>query len=94
MNGYSEVIKNAKLLKEEFGKELTTYETLKIAAHVNLAECIRSGLLPSDKDEPAFLEALAMALGWPEKRQRYTFRSIAESLSSVAGALGEIAEKE
>ena len=85
MNNYNEVLKTAKDLKEEFGKSITIFESLQIAAQIQIVEALCNGLQTGVTDEPAFLEAIAMSLGFKPKNERVFSTTVADSLSIIAG---------
>lgn len=84
MNNYNEVLKIAKDLQEEFGKKITVFESLQIAAQIQIAEALTNGLQTGVSNEPALLEAIAISLGFTAKNERVFSSTVADSLKSIA----------
>lgn len=84
MSIYSKVMQTAKDLQEDFGNKLTLAESLQIAVQIVQTETLSDGLQTGVTNEPVFLEAIAMALGFAPKNERMFSSTVADSLKAIA----------
>ena len=63
MNNYSEVLKTAKDLRDDFKDKISVAESLQIAAQIQISEVLTRALTITHSETPEPLEAIAMALG-------------------------------
>jgi hypothetical protein len=84
MSNYGKVLSISKDIQEEFGEKITVFESLQIASQIHIAQCISDGLQTGLSDEPVFLEAIAMALGFKSKTERTFSKTVADSLHRLA----------
>lgn len=87
MNNYTEILKTAKHLRDEF-KELTIYQSLEIASKIQQCEVLSAGLLVQGTS-PVALEAIAMVLGFnPGDSNMSTITDSLERLSYIIDEKG------
>lgn len=67
MNNYNEILKIPKDLQEEFGKKITLFESLQVAAQIHQSEVLTAGLMVNKVDRPVALEAIATVLGYDKQ---------------------------
>ncbi len=79
------VIKKANRLMEEFPDQLLIENALQIATQMQIAEILYKGLHTGVRNQPPFLEAMAIAMGY----KNIGTTTIPEALSDVASAILE-----
>lgn len=85
MDNYKRVKEIADDLRETYGIKVS--ESFQIASSIHLSECIGEAFGPISKNEPAFLEAIAEALGSVTVRLRGV--NIVDALNAIAERIPE-----